>query len=381
MKSRFLATHPRLRRFLPWGMWGVAAAVGIPIVISYTGYGSSPAVIDSRVAMLAPMRTAHRLRIEKILVSPGQKVKQGELLVQMNTSEIDADLAVAQAKLAYIEVAEGWRQLLLVGDRVRTSSTLASTAERAAIDMARIVAEAERDRSELLQLDANLEAEQKVVNDQLAGVERLREMKRQRAALSKKVEQYKVAVDRARKSATGSVQRLGDWTTGAKNAGSAAMGPANLPGDMRSAALELQRQEIARLQNDRSHHEVRAPFDGIVGEVKQQIGDLSADPEMPVVTLVEERSSVAIAYLSQSDATKVRVGDLARLVPRDLSGARLYGRVTSLAPNIVEIPIRFRHIPNVIEFGRAVYIRLDKPDGLPGQAFEAAFSHGNGAGT
>jgi len=99
------------------------------------------------------------------------------------------------------------------------------------------------------------------------------------------------------------------------------------------------------------------------------------------VTLVEERSSVAIAYLSQSDATKVRVGDLARLVPRDLSGARLYGRVTSLAPNIVEIPIRFRHIPNVIEFGRAVYIRLDKPDGLPGQAFEAAFSHGNGAGT
>ncbi len=379
MKSSLLAGYPRLRRWLPWVLWAGAAAVSVPMAMSQAGVGSSPAVIQPRIASLAPIRTGHRLRVAKIFVRPGQPVKSGDLLVQMDTTEIDADLAVAQAKLAYVEIMADWHELRLQDERARTSHALASRAERAALDVARIVAEAEHDRSELAQLDANLAVEQQLVGDQLASAERLRSMRLARAALGKKVEQYAAAVAGARTSVSGASKRLTEWHQDPRDQAAGAF--ASSPGRGRAAAVELQRREIAKLELVRSYHEIRAPFDGRVGEVQAQVGQLSADPASPMVTLVEEHSSTAIAYLGQLKASQVRVGDLARLVPRDLSGPALQGRVTALAPSISEIPERFRRVPRLPEYGRNVYIRLDVPANLPGQAFDAVFRRGPGGGT
>jgi len=359
----------------------VAAAVAIPMAFTQAGVSSSPAVIDARVAALAPMRTRHRLRVSKILVQPGQPVKAGDLLVQMDTAEIDAELAVAKARLAYVEIMAGWRQMQLQDNRARTSHELAFSAERAALDVARIIAEAERDRSELSQLDANLEMEQRLVGDQLASADRLKAMRLQRAALAKKVEEYQAAVERARRSASGSTQRLSQWQRLVQNAKVRVAQEQAAQDDVRAAAGELQRKEIAHLEVLRKFHEIRAPFDGRVGEIFVREGELSADPAAPVITVVEEQSRTAIAYVGQSNAHRVHVGDVAKLVPRDLSGPPLYGRVTALAPNITVIPERFRYVPRQIEFGRNVYIQLDAPANLPGQAFDTVFYRGSGGGT
>jgi membrane fusion protein, multidrug efflux system len=383
MKSSFFATRPRLRRVLPWALWLAAAAVAIPMALSQAGIGSSPAIVAARVASLAPMRTDHRLRVEKILVVPGQVVKTGELLVQMDATELEADLGIAHAKLAYVEIVAGWQQLRMIDDRARTSHELAAMAERAAVDVARIVAEAERDRSELAQLETNLALEEKLVSDQLASADRLKAMRVQRAALARKVQEYQAAVSQARKSASGSTKRLGDWRYDKKVGKPTPAGPGptqSMQEDARAAAGELQRKEIARLELLRKYHEVRAPFDGRVGEILVPVGQLAADPATPVVTVVEERSSSAIAYLRQDSAQRVRLGDLAKLVPRDLSGHALTGRVIALAPSMTEMPQRFRRMPNLIEFGRNVYIRLDAPADLPGLAYDAVFNRPSGAG-
>jgi multidrug resistance efflux pump len=335
-------------------------------------------MVEARVATLSPMRTGHRLRVSKVHVAPGQRVKAGELLVQMDTTEIDADLAIAQAKLAYVEILAGWQQIRLQDDRVRTSHALATTAERAAIDVARIIATAERDRSELGQLEVNLAAEEKLVADQMTSAYRLKAMKLQRAALAKKVEEYRVAVNEARRSASGSTRRLGEWRQDSANTASATT--QSLQADARAAAGELQRREIARLELLRKYHEIRAPFDGWVGEIFLRVGELSADPASPAITVVEDYSQTAIAYLKQSDALRVHLGDLAKLVPRDLSGPALSGRVIALAPNITEIPQRFRRVPTLHEFGRNVYIRLDAQANLPGRAYDAVFRRSKGDG-
>ena len=382
MRSNILSSQPRLRRILPWALWGLAAIVGLPMAISQAGIGSSPAIVEPRVALLSPMRTDHRLRISNIFVQPGQHVKAGEVLVQMDTTELDADLAIAKAKLAYVEIVAGWQQIKMLDDRTRTSHALATTAERAAIDVARIVAEAERDRSELAQLETNLDLEQKLVSDQLAGADRLKAMKLQRAALAKKVEEYQTAVNQARKSASGSTKRLGDWQQ-VKNGATpeaASTETQTLQSDVRAAAGTLQRQEIARLDLLRTYYQVRAPFDGRVGEILAHVGELSADPGLPVITVVQEQSQTAIAYLRQDGARKIHLGDLVKLVPRDLSGPPLKGRVTALAPSMTEMPVRFRRIPNLIEFGRNVYIALDAPIDLPGQAYDAVFNRPSGGG-
>ena len=383
MRSNVLGAHPRLRRILPWALFGLAAAIAIPMAISQAGIGSSPAIIDARVVSLAPIRTDHRLRVREFFVKPGQRVKTGELLAQMDTTEIEVDLAIARAKLAYVQIVAGWQQLRMLDDRTRTSHELAFTAERAAIDVARIVAEAERDRSELIQLDANMALEEKLVGDQLASADHLKAMKLQRAALSKKVQEYQAAVNQARKSASGSTKRLGEWQKdkkGAKDAPVVSGTEQRLQEDARAAAGELQRQEIARLELLRKYHEIRAPFDGIVGEILVRVGELSADPASPVVTVVEEQSKTAIAYVRQEKANRVHLGDLVKLVPRDLLGPPLTGRVTALAPSVTEMPERFRVIPNLHEYGRNVYIALDAPAHLPGQAFDAIFNRPKGGG-
>ena len=388
MRSNILGSQPRLRRILPWALWGLAAIVGLPMAISQAGIGSSPAIVEPHVALLSPMRTDHRLRISKILVQPGQRVKAGEVLVQMDTTELDADLAIAQAKLAYVEILAGWKQIRMLDDRTRTSHELATTAERAAIDVARIIAEAERDRSELAQLETNLDLEQKLVSDQLASADRLKAMKLQKAALAKKVQEYQAAVNQARKSASGSTKRLGDWRQDKQNKKdkkggtleAASAETQTLQSDVRAAAGTLQRQEIARLDLLRTYYQIRAPFDGRVGEILAHVGELSADPGIPVITVVQEQSLTAIAYLRQDGARKIHLGDLVKLVPRDLSGPPLKGRVTALAPSMTEMPVRFRRMPNLIEFGRNVYIALDSPIDLPGQAYDAVFNRPSGGG-
>lgn len=383
MRSNFLSGQPRLRRILPWALWGLAAIIGLPMAISQAGIGSSPAIVEPHVALLSSMRTDHRLHISKIFVQPGQRVKAGEVLVQMDTTELDADLAIAQAKLAYVEILAGWKQIRMLDDRTRTSHELSTTAERAAIDVARIIAEAERDRSELAQLETNLDLEQKLVSDQLAGADRLKAMKLQKAALAKKVQEYRAAVNQARKSASGSTKRLGEWRQdkkGAKDPETTSTTTQTLQSDVRAAAGALQRQEIDRLDRLRAYYQIRAPFDGRVGDILAHVGELSADPASPVITVVQEQSQTAIAYLRQDGARKIHLGDLVKLVPRDLSGPPLKGRVTALAPSMTEMPVRFRRMPNLVEFGRNVYVALDAPVDLPGQAYDAVFNRPSGGG-
>ena len=387
MRSSVLVRHARLRRWLPWALWVLAACIAVPMGMSQAGIGSSPALIETRAAALSPIRTEHRLRIRKILVRPDQRVKAGDVLVQMDTAEIDAELAVAHAKLVYAQAIAGWRQIRLQDDRARTAHALASTAEQAAVVAARTVTVAERDRSELAQLDINLELEEKLVDSQLASADRLRSMRLRRAALAKKVEAYKATVARARRSAAGASERLGRWRHDPSGVVAAPGDASSAPDiellsevDARVAAGEVQRREIAHLDLLRDQHQIRAPFDGRVGEILAHEGELSADPSAPIITVVEEASSAAVAYVPQSKANQIHLGDVVKLMPRDRAGPPHTGRVIALGPGITEIPERFRRVPRLREYGRNVYIRLDAPATLPGMACDAVFRRGQEVG-
>jgi multidrug resistance efflux pump len=201
-------------------------------------------------------------------------------------------------------------------------------------------------------------------------------MRLQRAALAKQVQEYGQAVATARRKTSGSSQRLAAWSKDGPAPKDAAS-----PGDLHERAVALQRREIERLQAERSQYVVRAPFEGRVGQVLAQEGMMSADPASPMVTVVKERPEVAIAYLSESDARRILVGDAVRLIARDAKTPTLTGRVTALAPSITEVPIRFRHFPHLPEFVRNAYIALEAPAELSGQAFDAIFDHHQGGGT
>jgi HlyD family secretion protein len=363
-----------VRRILPWVLWGGVAAVAVPLAWTQAGVGASPALIQGRVAKLAAPRSRERVRVQKILVKPGQAVKAGQTLIQMDSSHIDAEIAMARAKLDYVEIDSHWRSVRVRDSHALASHELASTAERSAVEAARIVAEAERDRSALTEIDVNLALEQKLVGDQLADSERLKALRVERAALAKKVEEYRGAVAKVRQQSTGSNRRLGVWK-GTEKTSSETSAP-----DLAKLAAEVQRQEIKLLEIFRSNLEVRAPFDGVVAEVFAVEGEFSADPGEPLISVAEDRSTQAVVYVNQGRAERVHVGDNVKIIPRESAGATLRGRVVALAPNLQEIPLRFRHIPTVQEYARSVYVQLDASSTLPGMACDAVFSRSDGVG-
>jgi multidrug resistance efflux pump len=327
-------------------------------------------VVEGRVAQLAAPRSRERVRVQKILVKPGQAVKAGQPLMQMDTAHIDAELALARAQMDYVQVDARWRSVRVRDSHSLASHELASTAERTAVDAARVVAEAERDRSALAEIDINLALEQRLVGDQLADSERLKALRVERAALARKVEEYHGAVAKVRQGASGSTRRLGAWQ--ARNAGEPSAT------DLESLAIEVQREQIKLLELSRSQLEIRAPFDGRVAEVLATEGQFSADPGDPLITVAEDRSSAAIVYVNQGRAERISIGDRVKIIPREAAGPTLAGSVVALAPNMQEIPARFRHIPTVQEFVRNVYVHLDAPSTLPGVACDAVFSRSQG---
>lgn len=379
MKSNFLPDNPRLRRVLPWVMWGVAASLAIPLAWSSAGIGTSPAVIENNTILLSATRTRQRLRVAEILVTPGQKVTQGQLLVRMDTSEIDADLAIARARQTQLELEARALEAELIEDYARSTQRFATDAERANLEMSRLVAETEQERAELEQLELAISREKKLVSEQLANAEYLNALLVKKAALERYVKESQASVIAARKGATGSARRLGDWQKPSQFGAYRERSSIALRIAPAQAAVEMQKKEVGRLEMLRDQYQLRAPIDGRVGELFLQVGQLSADPELPIVTVVEESTKKAVAYVDQVKATKIHIGDNVKLIARDLSDAAQHGRVVAMAPNMTEIPLRFRKLPNIPEFIRNIYIELDVPAHLPGQAFDVVFLKGSGA--
>jgi len=54
--------------------------------------------------------------------------------------------------------------------------------------------------------------------------------------------------------------------------------------------------------------------------------------------------------------------------------------VVAAAPSVTEMPVRFRRLPNIVEFARNVYIQLDAPASLPNLAYDAVFNRPSGGG-
>jgi multidrug resistance efflux pump len=308
-----------VRRALPWILYAAAALAAIPLAGTATGLGRTPAVAEARRVTLGCPRTAHRLWVKEVLVSPGQAVAAGQVLVRMAPGELDVELASARRKLEELEV-----------DALRTAAVLA-----------RLGAAQEHGRSELVELDAAIGRETALASDHLSDFRYLNDLRRRRAGVAASTRELEGAVAQAR---------------------------AGLRAPVRAAA-EAQRDKVVGLEALRERLELRAPFAGRVDTVLLRAGEVAS--EEGVITVVEERPATAVAWVDERWATRVRAGDRVTLAPQNGSGPWARGAVAELGPSIAEMPARFWLAPSQPRFGRPVYVRLDAPEFLPGQALEA----------
>ncbi len=364
--------HPRVRKASPWIVYGGVLVVVLALAPGIGTVGVVAAQAEVRQASVWAARVA---RIKTIAVSPGDTVRAGDVLIELDASGVELEIAIARAELATFELNAIAEELDLRGSDLESSARLAQETERAGVDLSSLLSAEKRDRAELAQLDSLIARQEQLVASRLTSGDQRDQLMLQRASLGERVTEYGSLSKAARDHEVAARERLKAWRAAREK-----NGPVGLPLEARSAparaAAAAQVARVKRLESVRDDMVLRAPIAGRIGEVLPSAGD-SARLDVPLATVVDDRPQRVIAWVDEQAAGRVRIGDRASMRASDRSGVPLAGIVRSLSPAIQELPARFRVVPTQPSFGRAVYISIepaaDVAPPLPGQAFDVVF--------
>jgi HlyD family secretion protein len=126
-----------------------------------------------------------------------------------------------------------------------------------------------------------------------------------------------------------------------------------------SDAKAQQQQEAAALD----FHILTAPYDAMVVTRQKELGSALAAGE-PVFTLIDPQSVWVLAYIDESKAGEIRVGESVAIVLRSLPGERFDGRVARIQPESDRvneerrIEVAFDHIPADFHLGEQAEVYI-----------------------
>lgn len=353
-------------RIFPWVMWGAGVLSLAFLVDAGVGGSVAPGEAETRAVNV---RAPSGAMVRRVLVAPGTHVQRGDVVAELETSALQLELQVALAELERLSLEVPAREVALKGGELESVQRLARESEESQLEVVRIDAELQQSRAELGQLETQIERQRELVAKKLAASGNLDELELKRASLAQKVGEFTALLAAAKKAASSSSRRLTDRTASGGGEGKESQQLAPF-----KAAVRAQGKRVAQLRDSIEAQQLRAPFGGRVDQVLAQAGDTLAEGGA-VVSIVDTQPQSVVAYVDESWARRVKLGDEALLTPSDGVGGPRRGRVVALGPTISEIPLRFRVIPSEPGFCRRVFVSIageDEPP-LPGQAFDVSF--------
>lgn len=246
--------------------------------------------------------------VTEIAVKDNQRVKAGDLLVRIDPGDYKLAVDAAQAKIATQDATIGRVKRQIEAQQATIDGAEAQvTAARATL--AGNVADAER---------ANLEYDrsQKMAQSNVGSVQRLEQ----------------AAADKARTAATLSNSKAAVAVAEAQLA--SARGNLDV---LKAQEVEAERTRdelktsLDRAVRDLSFTEIRAPFDGIVGNRAVQLGQY-ATPGTRLLALVNTASTYVDANYKETQLGAIKVGQTVDVAVDALDGHTVQGVVVSIAP-------------------------------------------------
>lgn len=269
-----------------------AAAVGawfawfrpdpIPVTAKHVEKGRvEETVTNSRAGTIRTRRRASLSpemggRVASLPVKEGERVRQGQLLLEIADDELRAQADVSRRALA--------------------------TAQARATEAGVVASQAKRDTARLRQLAA----------DQIVSEDRLEQARAREDAAHSSRDAARAAVEQAR------------------------------------ASLALSETMLARAR-------LLAPFDGIIAEVRAEVGEFIA-PQMPgvfmqpVVDLIDDRDVYVSAPLDEVDVGRVTEGQVVRITLDSQEDLALEGRVVRVAPYVEDAREQSRTFEVEVDF-------------------------------
>ncbi|HEY8225584.1 MAG TPA: HlyD family secretion protein [Pyrinomonadaceae bacterium] len=379
-KVRALLTKARLKKLIPVAVLLMAAVIFFGISGGWTGWvGSGSQKTDDAIlrADITPLSTRVSGTVAQVAVADYQKVKAGDLLVQLKDDDFKAQVAQAEAGVAASEATleNNAKQKELQASRITQAQagTQAASAEiaqagaaiegakadvansKAAVDaaeakipdaqaaVAAAQADAERTSLERKRQEALVElgaaTKQKleqVVADQERFAAILDSRKAELAQTRAFVESRRAEFSKAR--AQVSLREAEQQRARAQMMSRSAEVDAQIKQrsvldaqeQQLQADLSAKKEALKVAQTNLDYTRILAPTDGIVGERKVRVGQL-VSPGTQVLSLVENTIWVQANY-KETQLTNVRKGDAAEITVDTFPGVVLKGHVEEIAP-------------------------------------------------
>jgi membrane fusion protein (multidrug efflux system) len=373
-------TKSRLKKFVPVVVLALAGLILFGISGGWNGWvGSGTQKTDDAIlrADITPLSTRVSGTVVQVAVADYQRVKAGDLLVQLKDDDFKAQVAQSEAGVAAAQAAleKNARQKDLQSSRIiqAQAGIQAATAEIAQTDAAIQAAQAD-----VANAQAGVDLAQAKIPDAQAAVEAAQadaertslERKRQEALLElgsatkQKLEQVvadqqrfaaildsrkaELAQTRAllesrraefsKARAQVSLRQSEQQRARAQLSSRTAEVDAQIKQRAVLDAQELQlradlnaKEELLKVsQTNLDYTKIVAPTDGIVGERKVRIGQL-VSPGTQVISLVENTIWVQANY-KETQLTNVSKGDAAEITVDTFPGVVLKGHVEQIAP-------------------------------------------------
>ncbi len=297
------------------------------------------AQVEGRVVSVSPRVSG---QVEKVLVIDNQSVKQGDLLVQLDTKDLDAKLASARADL---ESARAGLASAKVNLRL-TQANVDASLRQARGGLTQATSGVQATRSALAQARAEVDAAEAA--DRLAQSDwtRAQELARAEAiaradidARRARAEQAGAGLAQARAKLASTQANLLSSGGGVTTAQGRLAAAETAPDQVKAADVAVQaaqaRVDQAQAAYDlaalnRSYAEVRAPVDGVVSRRTVEQGQL-VSPDRPMMALVPLQDVWVVANFKEDQIGEMRPGQKVT-VRVDTYGRRDFpGHVESLA--------------------------------------------------
>jgi HlyD family secretion protein len=349
---------------LGWAQPHSIGSLGFPltalIIISATatigfivGYGLG--IAWNRLAT-APVRTrAVWLIVSFVIVAPAGSIVWAAFLrpIKVQVAAIQHDVPIEVFGLGTVEARVtskvGFKVSgVLVDLRADVGDRVAKGAVLARLDDREQSAQVARAKATIEQTEANLQRARASVEKAKANVANTKSINERRQKL---VQTNVASVETAETAQAAQDAAVADLNLANSDV---LVAEANI-----SDAKALQQQQSATLD----FHTLAAPYDAMVTARLKELGSALGAGE-PVFTLIDPKSVWVLAYIDESKAGEIKVGEPAEIVLRSQPGQRIAGRVARIEPESDRVneerrvEIAFDHIPANANLGEQAEVYI-----------------------
>jgi len=367
LKQAKLQRHPRLvwRRFVrlwPLVVWVLILCLVVWLYAGSVHYGTITGVIETVAEEVAPIETSRLLSVD---VALGQQVQAGDVIARMDTSLLDATLAVEEASA--LDVAQNivqYQESILRMARQFEQAISDNQAEY--LQERRQEAES---AAELVELQKELKRREGLLARKLIREEDVNILRPQVAALETSAKAYPEIVEAYRQRVETARKEYVDMRTWLELE----------EGEDISAAIRRKRQasqvilETATRYRmiQREGYVLKASRDGEVSRVLCSPGEVIAAGD-PVVRIVARQSEHVIGFLQESQLSNIQQGQKVQIWGTGFgSRSSTHAVVQSISPEVQALPGRLSPFGGTAVRGRRMMLSLvESHQFIPGQTVE-----------